>query len=166
MNKPLLGGIIAIVIIAAAVLFMNGSNNNNDDVTPTPTPAQTPTPTPTPDPTPLPTPTPQPGPAPTPTPTPNPTSQPQTHTISMTDAGFSVGTLTINKGDTVTFKNNGTKAIWPASAPHPTHTDYPEFDPKQAVAVGGSWSFTFTKVGTWRYHDHLNSTRFGTIIVK
>jgi plastocyanin len=71
----------------------------------------------------------------------------------------------VKKGTKVTFVNNSTSAFQPASAPHPAHTDYPEFDPKRAIAAGASWEFTFDKVGTWRYHDHLNPTRFGTVIV-
>jgi plastocyanin len=78
---------------------------------------------------------------------------------------FSPKTLTVKVGDTVVFKNNSTSAFWPASAPHPTHTNYPEFDPKKAIAAGSSWSFVFAKVGTWPYHNHLNATQFGTITV-
>lgn len=89
----------------------------------------------------------------------------KTYTVEMAGDGFSPTSLTIKKGDTVTFKNVGSNAHWPASAPHPTHTDYPEFDPKHEIAPGQSWSFTFEKVGTWRYHDHLNSGETGIIIV-
>jgi len=33
-------------------------------------------------------------------------------------------------------------------------------------ANGGSYSFTFTKAGTWRYHNHSNASHFGTVIVE
>jgi plastocyanin len=160
MNKTILGVIVVIVVVVGAVFFMNQkadapTSENNQ---------QTPTPSPTP--TPVPNPTPGPSDAPVPTPTPTPTSTaPKTYDISATDAGYTPATLTIKKGDTVKFTNNGTKLNWPASAPHPTHTDYPEFDPKKGIAVGSSWSFTFTKTGTWRFHDHLNPTHFGSITV-
>lgn len=85
--------------------------------------------------------------------------------IIMSDDAFSPSEMTVKKGTTVTFINNGSNLKWPASAPHPTHTDYPEFDPKQSIVAGQSWSFTFDKTGTWKYHDHLNSARRGTIIV-
>lgn len=50
--------------------------------------------------------------------------------VTYTDSGFSPNNLTIKNGQTVTFKNEGPGDMWVASAPHPTHTDYPEFDAK------------------------------------
>ncbi|OGE87791.1 MAG: hypothetical protein A3J07_03705 [Candidatus Doudnabacteria bacterium RIFCSPLOWO2_02_FULL_49_13] len=89
---------------------------------------------------------------------------PKTYEINMA-AGFNPATLTIKKGDLVKFVNTDSKPHWPASAPHPTHTDYPEFDSKRAIAPGETWSFTFGKVGSWKFHDHLNSSSFGKITV-
>src|SRR5439155_1620409 len=63
--------------------------------------------------------------------------------------------LTIKQGTKVIFKNVDSQGHWPASDIHPTHGIYPEFDPKQPVNPGDSWSFVFDKVGRWRYHDHL-----------
>lgn len=94
--------------------------------------------------------------------------------------GFSPKTLTIKQGSTVTFKNNSSVATWPASASHPTHKVYPGsgiekcgtseeakiFDACRGIATGKDWSFTFTNVGTWKYHDHLNPSFFGTIVVE
>lgn len=91
---------------------------------------------------------------------------PVNHVLSMTDAGFSPATLNIKKGDTVAFTNNGTALHWPASAPHPTHTNYPGFDAGRALEPGESWTFQFDKIGTWTYHDHLNPATKGTIVVK
>jgi plastocyanin len=90
---------------------------------------------------------------------------PATVIISMTTDGFVPSTATIAKGDIVTFVNNDSSPHWPASAPHPTHTDYPGFDALRAVVVGESWSFTFDLAGTWRFHDHLKPTMFGSITV-
>ena len=56
--------------------------------------------------------------------------------------------------------------MWVASAPHPTHTNYPGFDAKQGVASGEKYSFTFDKAGSWNYHDHLIPSNFGTIVVE
>lgn len=86
--------------------------------------------------------------------------------INMTDDGFSPSTVNIKQGETVVFKNNGIRDHWPASAIHPTHQVYPEFDPKRPIVPGNYWSFTFDKKGIWRYHDHLNPTFFGTINVE
>lgn len=139
--------LFALVLIAAAC--NRGSDNTAVTPTPTPTPAQTPSPTP----------------SPTPTPTPTQAPAPKTVDVSITATGFSPNNITIKKGDTVTFKNNDSRNRWPASAPHPTHTDYPEFDQKKAIPAGGTWSFKFEKVGTWAYHDHIFPTQFGKVTV-
>ncbi len=79
---------------------------------------------------------------------------------------FTPATITIKNGDTVVFKNLGSTNMWPASDPHPTHVNYPGFDSLKAVPPGGIFSFKFTKVGTWGYHNHLNPSQKGTIVVQ
>ncbi len=113
------------------------------------------------------------------------------HTIEFTSEGFVPGKLTIKQGETVTWVNKTPAPVWPASAKHPTHTAYPgvgynsegsyqgslgctaegkakagAFDPCKGLAEGGSWSFTFTQAGAWFYHDHLNVTKFGQVVVE
>lgn len=78
---------------------------------------------------------------------------------------FSPSSLTIKKGDIVIFKNSGDGAFWPASGPHPSHTNYPEFDAKSSVSTGKTFQFKFSKVGNWPFHDHLNASATGTIKV-
>jgi plastocyanin len=89
----------------------------------------------------------------------------QVFEVKYDGTSFSPKTLSIKAGDVVVFKNESSSAFRPASGPHPAHTNYPEFDPKVDIAAGKSWSFTFTKVGTWPYHNHLNPSVFGTITV-
>ena len=86
--------------------------------------------------------------------------------ISMTSNGFEPNTVTIKAGETVTFVNNDSIERWPASAFHPTHQELPGFDAIGGVAPGASYSFTFTEVGTWKFHDHLNPSVFGAITVE
>lgn len=71
----------------------------------------------------------------------------------------------IKAGDIIIFKNNSSGQMWPASAPHPIHTDYAEFDAKQPIEAGGKWQFKFDKTGKWRFHDHLNPSAFGLVNV-
>lgn len=85
--------------------------------------------------------------------------------IKMIANGFEPNSVTIKQGTKVSFVNTDSNPHWPASVPHPTHTDYPGFDPLQAVSPGENWTFSFDKVGTWGYHDHLNPSTHGTIIV-
>lgn len=87
------------------------------------------------------------------------------HSVVLTKDGFSPSEITIRQGDAITFTTTAEKEFWPASDLHPTHGIYPEFDPKQPINPKDSWSFKFDKVGTWRFHDHLNSLHVGTIIV-
>lgn len=83
-----------------------------------------------------------------------------------TDAGFSPATLRIKKGERVIFKNEGTRSMWVASNPHPVHSDYPGFDAKRTYAKGESYSFSFIYSGNWKYHNHLNPTEGGVIVVE
>ena len=86
--------------------------------------------------------------------------------VKLTDNGFEPHTLTINSGETVKFENDSSDDAWVASNVHPTHLLYPGFDEKKPMVHGGSYSFTFTKVGRWGYHNHLEPTVQGTIVVK
>jgi plastocyanin len=86
--------------------------------------------------------------------------------VSMEAAGFSPSTLTVESGETVTFENASDEDKWPASNVHPTHELYPDFDAKNAVLSGESYSFRFERAGRWGYHDHLNPDVQGTIVVE
>jgi plastocyanin len=89
----------------------------------------------------------------------------ETLIIEIGDSGFKPGNITIDQGDTVIFINTGSYDHWPASNIHPTHSIYPEFDPKDSFAPGRNWSFKFTKAGSWRFHDHLYPQFTGTVTV-
>jgi len=100
-------------------------------------------------------------------------------TVAYTDQGFSPTSVSVPLGTTVTFVNQSSRGMWVASAKHPDHTVYsgtslsqhcPDtansaFDECTAVASGSSFSFTFNKEGTWKYHNHVDATQFGTVIV-
>jgi plastocyanin len=88
------------------------------------------------------------------------------NTVIYTDSGYSPATLTIKAGETVTFVNQSSDPMWTASNPHPIHTDYPGFDALAGTLPGQSYSFTFTKTGHWGYHNHLNASKGGAIIVE
>jgi plastocyanin len=85
--------------------------------------------------------------------------------ISYTDSGFSPSNINIALNETVKFTNNSTKKMWVASDPHPAHTIYPEFDAKKAMDSGESYTFTFTKLGSWGFHNHFNPEDKGTVVV-
>jgi len=94
--------------------------------------------------------------------------------VTYTDSGYSPSILKIKKGETVIFKNQSSRAMWTASAVHPTHRVYPTsggclgstFDACAGIQPGNSWSFNFDIVGSWKYHNHLNPGDTGTIVVE
>ncbi|BCX15823.1 MAG: hypothetical protein KatS3mg098_052 [Candidatus Parcubacteria bacterium] len=100
--------------------------------------------------------------------------------VTYTNSGYSPSILKIKAGTTVIFKNESSRSMWTASAFHPSHTVYggtsleehcPDtaavaFDACSGVLPGNSWSFTFTKKGSWKYHNHLAPSDFGTIVVE
>jgi plastocyanin len=91
---------------------------------------------------------------------------PKSITISYTNNGFQPSDLgTINVGDKVTFMNNSSGQMFVASDPHPSHTNYPEFE-SSSLGPGQSYSFTFQKTGTWGFHNHNNSSHKGTVTVQ
>ncbi len=91
---------------------------------------------------------------------------PAENIVIYTDDGFSPSPLTIKVGETVMFKNQGSRGMWVASDPHPTHTDDRDFDAHRGFGPDEVYSYTFTEAGTWGYHNHLNPGLRGKIIVQ
>lgn len=110
------------------------------------------------------------------TPLPETPSVPMTAMVTYNGSSFSPSEVTIKKGGTVTFLNEGNVSMWVASGPHPEHTGYSGTtrsahcpDTSNAAfdqcASGNSFTFMFQKVGTWPYHNHLNAGVFGKVVV-
>jgi len=88
-----------------------------------------------------------------------------TKKVEITADGFSPATITVKVGTTVKWENEGIALAWPASDPHPAHTGLAGFDALAGLAKDATYSFTFTTVGTYGYHDHLNPTHTGSVQV-
>lgn len=88
-----------------------------------------------------------------------------THIVVLGENGFDPEEISIAKGDFVVFSTTAGNPFWPASNLHPLHDIYPEFDAKGAVNPDESWTFRFTKVGEWEYHNHLFPAHRGKIRV-
>lgn len=94
--------------------------------------------------------------------------------VVVTDNGFSPKEVKIKKGDSVRWTNQSSALSWPASAIHPTHSIYPEkggcidsaFDACRELNKGESFTFVFNFSGSWKYHDHLNPSKVGTVVVE
>jgi len=86
-------------------------------------------------------------------------------TIIRTSNGYKPKEVTISLGQTVLWTNESDDFQWPASNVHPTHRIYSEFDSLRPLDPNESWSFTFERVGEWRFHDHLRANFTGIITV-
>ena len=89
-----------------------------------------------------------------------------TATVSYTGTAFSPKTITVKQGVAVTFVNNGSTTMWVVTDMHPTHRLLPSFNEGKAVGKGGTYTYTFTKVGTWPYHNEENVTVGGAVVVE
>ncbi len=112
-------------------------------------------------------------------PQPSVTASQEVYTVAYTADGFSPKELTVKAGDRVVWVNAATTDMWPATAAHPTHTVYPGsdiakcseadtsmiFDACHPFGAGDAYAFTFTEIGSWKYHNHLNVQQGGIITV-
>lgn len=87
-------------------------------------------------------------------------------TVTYTNAGFSPTVLRVKKGTPVTFRNESSTNLWVASDPHPSHTGLPGFDSDDGIGQGETFTFTFVRLGTFGYHNHLNQADKATIVVE
>ncbi|MDO8552565.1 MAG: hypothetical protein Q7S01_03485 [bacterium] len=95
--------------------------------------------------------------------------------ITFTDSGFSPSSVTVKKGQIVRWVNNSDSEVWPASAAHPSHAVYPQksasdcagsaFDSCRGLEQGEAWDFKFDYVGSWRFHNHKESSQVGVVNV-
>lgn len=114
-------------------------------------------------------------PSPAPTPVTNSESSPsgeqtsQEDTIILSADGFSPATLTIKAGEEVTWINQSGEDATVNSDPHPAHSAYQPLNLgsfPNGGTLGGTLPLTFDKPGTYGYHNHLNPSQIGAIIVQ
>jgi plastocyanin len=80
-----------------------------------------------------------------------------TKTVQITKTGFVPQTVTINVNDAVTWKNADT-------VNHQVVANNGQFA-SPILTSGQSYTHTFNRSGTFRYHDALHSTLSGTVVV-
>lgn len=160
MNKKtyIIIAVVAVVVVAGIIFFVSSNSGTPSYQAP---PATPPTASPA-----------------TPPAAQNPSApspaQSTQYVVSYTDSGFSPTTLIVPKSATVIFKNSASDDMRVASNPHPVHSGYPTiggcvsstFDSCNNISPGTSWSFKFDVVGTWGFHNHLNPSEGGTIVVQ
>lgn len=100
-------------------------------------------------------------------------------TIHFTATGFAPKDVTIQVGQKVTFVNDTAGGMWVASDAHPTHTDFDGTDrathcsgtytgptPFDQCQPGSTYTFVFTKAGTFAFHNHMAAQYEGTVTVQ
>lgn len=87
------------------------------------------------------------------------------NSVTLSADGFSPATLTVKVGTKVTWTNKSGGAATINSSPHPIHTDYQPLN-LGTFQDGGTLSLTFDKAGTYGYHNHLDPSQKGTIVVQ
>ena len=94
------------------------------------------------------------------TPTTAPTTAPSGggNSIALANFAFAPSSLTVKVGTKVTWTNND-------SATHTVTADQGAFDSKD-LPPGQSYSFTFTKAGTYAYHCAIHPSMTATVVVQ
>lgn len=150
MNKKLLVGVFFLVICGGVLLLYTHTNSSSSFTPQGLIPTSTS--------------------APTPTSVYGPGSSRQAVTpnpkdnVVLTASGFVPKVLTIHAGDTVTWMNNSGVQATVNSDPHPLHTAYPPLNLGE-FNDGDILILTFPKPGRYSYHNHLDATQTGTILV-
>lgn len=160
MNRTTIGVIVALIIVAGGWYLLQKNPASTPQTTATNQMPVTATTTST-------------------TTTTTPTEVPTGVTVVYTNQGFSPKSVTVSTGTQVTFVNQSSGGMWVASAMHPSHEVYsgttlsqhcPDtadmaFDECTDVSSGGTFSFTFDKVGMWKYHNHVETSNTGSVTV-
>jgi len=91
---------------------------------------------------------------------------PAENMVLIKDGILQPSVIEVSKDTTVTWVNQDSDKHWIASDPHPIHDGLKGFDSQKGLAQGESFQFEFDKVGTFSYHDDLNLSLTGKVIVK
>lgn len=143
--------VLAVVGVGAYYLLSNNGSSGTSTYSPVPTnTVATNTPVPITE-TPIPTTT-------TPKTSTSKTPTPSSVTVNIANFAFNPSTLTIKKGTRVTWTNNDT-------APHTVTSDSGNLLNSATLALGQSFSITFTSVGTTNYHCAIHPMMKGVVVV-
>jgi amicyanin len=86
------------------------------------------------------------------------TSPVATNTVAIENFAFSPASITVKAGTTVTWTNKDTVA-------HTVTVDSGDGPNSQNLAQNQTYSFTFSKAGTYNYHCAIHSSMHGTVTV-
>ena len=85
--------------------------------------------------------------------------------VTLTTTDFEPKTITVKAGTKVVWTNKSGAVATVNSDPHPTHTNYQPLNLGR-MNDGASVSLVFDKPGTYTYHNHLDASQTGIVVVK
>lgn len=94
------------------------------------------------------------------------TRQPRTYTVFYGLGVFSPTNIRIHVGDSVRFQNDGNIPMRVVSDSTRGILDLAGFDSVGEIPLGGIFSYTFSQVGIFGYHNVRNADEEGTVIVR
>ncbi|MDQ3065387.1 MAG: cupredoxin domain-containing protein [bacterium] len=87
--------------------------------------------------------------------------------VGISEEGFSPATITVKKGQSVKWTNQGSAVHQVASDPHPVHDALPGLFAPTPLESEDTYTYTFEETGTFTYHDHLSPFKLkGNVIVE
>lgn len=99
-------------------------------------------------------------------PKPQPVARPAVAVIEITPSGFVPSTLTVNPNTDVVWVNEDVAPHLPAADPYPSHSSLPSLVPSRALGQHESYTYRVTHPETIHYHDDLQPTLIGTVVVR
>ena len=86
--------------------------------------------------------------------------------VTISANGFSPANIKVTAGTAITWTNMDKQPHRVASDPYPTNNGLPGFDSHIALNKNDTYSYTFTKAGTFTYHDQMHPNNIkGSVIV-
>jgi plastocyanin len=86
--------------------------------------------------------------------------------VKYTETGFVPASITLAKGSSVTFRNDAGTALQISPADQ-TNQPYASFNQeKSSLKKGGTYSYTFTTVGSYTYYNENAKTDTGVITIR
>lgn len=91
---------------------------------------------------------------------------PEVAVVEITPSGFMPSTLNVQPNTDIVWVNEDVNPHLPAADPYPTHASMPSLVAPRALGQKETYSFKVTKPETINYHDDINPTEVGTIVVR
>lgn len=86
--------------------------------------------------------------------------------VDITSQGFDPATVIISKGQSVKWINTDAIPHQPVTNPFPLEDGLPGFRDPRPLTINESYTYTFSQVGTFGYHDHLDPFQLtGKVVV-